>query len=344
MGSDPHVTRAPKHPALEAVARPAPARYFPPANGRYEIKTGFSNLGADFGNGAADGQVFQIDRQFPRYRREKLASRRERLSKYVITDRPGDGVLHAVTELMLQRLAQEHPEHFRLTGRPHGRQLVCALTDETLTFDRDLELTAAEGAHMPDPPYQSTWDALACQVQEDLAVLEQTPAGDRISALHLCLPNHWAAEDRIGDDFTAVHRPVAGFERIARQHQALVRAMVERGPFVRFAWGLATNTRLKHHPMPPAGVDEDEWSGRHFDRRDPALYLRVERQTLWGLPHSRSCLFTIRAYLTDCRDLTRAQIGQLRAALATMPVDSLAYKGLARDRDAIVAWLTELLP
>ncbi|MEJ2688191.1 MAG: DUF3445 domain-containing protein [Gammaproteobacteria bacterium] len=177
MGSDPHVTSVPKHPALEAVARPAPARYFPPANGRYEIKTGFSNLGADFGNDAADGQVFQIDRLFPRYRREKMDSRRERLSKYVVTERPGEGVLRAVAELMLQRLPQEHPEHFRLVERPHDRQLLCALTDETLTFNRDLELTAAEGAHTPDPPYQSTWDALACQVQEDLAVLEQTPPG-----------------------------------------------------------------------------------------------------------------------------------------------------------------------
>ncbi|MEJ2688192.1 MAG: DUF3445 domain-containing protein [Gammaproteobacteria bacterium] len=113
---------------------------------------------------------------------------------------------------------------------------------------------------------------------------------------------------------------------------------------MRFAWGLATDNRLNHHPEPPAGVDKAEWSGRHFDRDDPALYLRVERQVLWGLPRSHSCLFTIRAYLTDCRDLAPAQIGQLRTALATMPADSLAYKGLAGDRDAIVAWLTELLP
>ncbi|MEJ2644970.1 MAG: DUF3445 domain-containing protein [Gammaproteobacteria bacterium] len=342
MDPHPHTNAGPTRSVLEAVTRSAPARYFPLTSGRYEIKAGFSNLGADFGNGAADGHVFQLDRQFPRYRREKLDSRGEGLSKYFVTDRPAEGVLHGVAGLILQRLAEEHPEHFRLTALSRGWRLECALTGETLTFDRELELTAAEGKETPQPPYRSTLDALACQVQEDLAVLEQTPTGDRISALHLCLPNHWAAEDRIGDDFTSVHRPVAGFERIARQHQALVRAMIERGPYVRFAWGLATDDRLNHHPAPPPGMAADEWLGRRFDAQQPALYLRVERQTLWGLPQARSCVFTIRAYLTDCRDLSVVQIGQLRAALATMPGDSLTYKGLDRDRHAILAWLAEL--
>ncbi|MGA7799572.1 MAG: DUF3445 domain-containing protein [Gammaproteobacteria bacterium] len=336
----------PRHPTpdLTPVAGGAPAHYFPLANGRYEVKAGFFRLGHDFGNGPADEHVFQIDRQFTRYRQEKLASRRERLSKYFVSDRPDPAALRAVAELIIQRLSREHPEYFRLAPTPEGWHLDCALTGDTLIFDRDLKLLAAEGVEARQPPYQSTLDALACQLQEDLAVLEQPPHGDRISALHLCLPNHWAAEAKIGGDFTAVHAPVAGFTRIARQHRPLVHTMIERGPFVRFAWGLATDTRLNHHPEPPPGTSPDDWGGRRFDPVRPSLSLRVERQTLWGLPRTRSCLFTIRTYLTDCRDLNGTQLDRLRAALATMAPDSLAYKGLSADRTAILAWLEHLSP
>lgn len=326
-------------PRSGTVARGAPARYFPPANGRYEIKAGFSRLGSDFGNGTADGRLFQIDRQFSDYRAEKLRSRKERYCKYIVSDRPDPSTLRAAANLMVRRLCHEHPEFFILRSDSQGSRLECALTGDVLTLDGNLNLVRTEAARHPDPAYDSTLDALACQIQEDIALLESGPRGDRVTLLHVCFPNHWAPADKIGQDFATVHEPVAGFGPIVRRHHALVRAMVERGPFVRFAWGLVTDARLNHHPDPPAGVALAEWVGRRFDPAHPALYLRVERQTLWGLPQAHGCLFAIRTYLTDCRDLTVVQLRQLRAALATMTAESRTYKGLADSDAAIRAWI-----
>ena len=53
---------------------------------------------------------------------------------------------------------------------------------------------------------------------------------DYLTAIHLCSPSHWAAEDKIGKDFTAIHQPVPGIERINRTAPSLVDAilMMER--------------------------------------------------------------------------------------------------------------------
>ena len=56
-----------------------PARYFPITRGLYEVAPGLKLLGTDFGNGAMDRRVFQIDADFPRFRQSKLACRQDRI-------------------------------------------------------------------------------------------------------------------------------------------------------------------------------------------------------------------------------------------------------------------------
>jgi len=315
-----------------------PARYFPPRNGRYRVAVGLSALGRDFGNGPADARALQLDRAFGHYRREKLRARGERLGKYWCRDRPSPRALGAAHRWCLERLSREYPRYFRLREDRQGLHLHCELTGERLHFDDRGGWQGAEAG--VEPAYGAGLDALACQVQEDLALMELDEAGrDRISALHLCFPNHWAAEDKIGGDFSAIHRPVAGFGPIARQHGSLVDTLVQRGPFVRFAWGLATDRRLNHHPVAPPGSEPRQWAGRRFDADQSRLYLRVERQVLWGLPQARACLFTIRTYLTDCADLAPDRRTALGAAVAGMDRATLDYKGLNADRDALIAWL-----
>lgn len=318
-----------------------PAEYFPLQNGRYEVRPGLARLGTDFGNGAADSRLFQLDRRFPAYRAAKLEARAENLTKYHPPGPLGTAAAARVSRLIARRLRDEYPHGFVLREHAQGRELECRLTGETLLFGPDWAWRGTTG-NQPTPGYRSALDALAGQMQEDLTVVALGPDGsDCVAGLHLCFPNHWAAGDKIGRSFVATHEPVAGIDPISRNAAKLVRTMIEKGPFVRFAWGLATDDRLNHHPSAPPGTDAAEWIGRRFDAARPRLFLRVERQTTHGLPEAGCALFTIRTYFADCAVLRRdpARNRALQSAIATMPAESLAYKGLSESRAAILDWL-----
>lgn len=340
---------------------PIAARYFPLEKGVYEVVAGLRALGTDFGNGAADKRVFQIDREFPVYRKNKLGCRAERLGKYYATADYAPDVERAATMFLVIRLTSEYPQLFSLDKQADGvSALRCALTSEELRFDREMRLIEVRGAEDADdggddeedkvavvPPYASAFDALCSQVPEDVAVVSRAQDGtDHLSAIHLCSPSHWAAEDKIGKDFRFIHQPVPGIERINQTSAALVDAMIRRAPYLRFAWGIAADERLNQHPsLPSAGFTLEEWRGRVFQRSDmPSPFvLRVERQVLCGLPEANAAIFTIRVYFVSGalvrRDKRKRDL--LRAALLSMTPESRAYKGLRNCLPDLIAWLND---
>lgn len=313
----------------------APARYFPPAGGRYRVEPGLSKFGRDFGNGPAERQVFQFDRDFSAYRAAKLAARAERLGKYYQVREFSPAVAGAAANFIARRLSAEHPDLFQRQDRGGRRTLACGLTGEVLHFDDAMRLTDAESVVVP--PYADAIDALTCQVQEDLAVISTAGGRHWLSAVHLCFPNHWAAEDKVGRSFTAIHEPVAGIDPVNRRAETLVRTMTAAADgLVRFAWGVTADPRLNHHPRPPASAPPLA----EFAPEDPSAFVRVERQTMWGLGDAGASLFTIRTYLLNCADLSSAERADLAAAAESMTPESLAYKGLAPWKDVLVKWLS----
>jgi hypothetical protein len=328
-------------PQIHFNQLPPPARYFPLEKGVYEVGPGLSALGRDFGNGVLDSAVFQFDSAFGRFRQNKLQCREERFSKYVCTDSAfGSGLERRVCGWIAQRLVQESPALFSWQPSARGgRVLLCSLTGDRLEFSEEGELVSAG-------PYRSAWDALACQVEEDLAVVTGGEGADldRLVALHLCAPGHWAAEEKIGKNFRAVHAPVGGVEKMNRSAPQLVRAMIEKGPYVRFVWGFATDERLNHHPEPPPGEDPVRWHGRKFDQSHPEapFSLRVERQTLFGFPKWNAALFTIRVSFvsgSEIRNDSRMR-SLMISSLKSMLPEHRAYKGLDGSFDALMAWLS----
>jgi hypothetical protein len=308
------------------------AWYFPPEAGRYEVAPGLSRFGRDFGNGAPDAQVFQIDSNFPEYRAAKLAARRQRLGKYHCTHQFSDEVAAAAANFLVHRLPTDHPSFFQLDRELRGgARLSCGLTGEVLDFNADMVLANPVPAHAPDPPYVSSLDALACQVPEDLAVVSTDSDHHWLSAAHVCFPNGWAPEEKVGRGFSAIHEPVAGMEEMNRRGGEFARLM--RGAtdgLVRFAWGVTFDDRLDHHPTAERST---------FDPRNPAAFLRVERQTVWGLSAASASLFTIRTYMYPCAALPlHARVALVRA-VRSMSNASLAYKGLDTCQNAVVEWL-----
>ena len=179
---------------------------------------------------------------------------------------------------------------------------------------------------------ESDLDALACKVQEDLAVIQRDAGRHWLAAIHLCFPNHWAAEEKIGKTFAAIHEPVAGIEPINRQAEKIVDTMIRATDgYVRFAWGVSTDDELNHHPGNPRG--------RQFDRQNPRAFLRIERQTIWGFPEVEASLFTIRTYFEDLAKIEPDKRAKVITAIESMTPAQLTYKGLAESRDDLLAWL-----
>ena len=311
-----------------ANALPEPPFYFPLRHGRYDVAPGLTKLGKDHGAGAADAQVFQFDNAFQRYRSAKRASRLWEFDRHVATHNLRPAVGAAVTTFIAERLATEHPRHFTLERNPIGTSVLhCGLTGETLPFGQNMRLAAGFGR-------RDALDALAMQVQEDLAIVSSAPDQTHwLSYVHVTLPNGWAPEEKIGRSFAAVHEPVAGMSDMNRRGNEFVNVMVNATDgLVRFAWGVTFDDELNHHPRLPRPP---------FDPQHPQAFLRVERQTIRGLPSVGASLFTIRTYLYDLATLRSdpATRDPLLAALRTMPEESAAYKGIAPHRDSLVRWL-----
>jgi hypothetical protein len=309
---------------------PAPARYFPPRNGRYDVAPGLFPLGTDFGNGATDTPLFQFDHAFPRYRANKLSCRAERFGKYVCADGFDAPVAEAAVRLIVGRLVAEHPAWFGWEGIAGGAGVLrCRITGDRLIFDERMGL-------LSDGLYADAFDALCCQIPEDIAVVRRaSDRGDWIAALHLCAPSHWAAEAKIGRSFNEAHAPIPGFGKVAAAAAALTDACIMRGPFVRFTWGISFDDRLNAHPEPPLGSARPCWDG------ESPLFLRVERQTLWGLPAVDAFLFAIRVYVYDARPIRDdpEQREALVAALRSMSPESRRYKSVFDRFDDVLSWL-----
>lgn len=231
-------------------------------------------------------------------------------------------------------------------------------------------LAARARAHLAAlPPLERLADALALAVQEDLVVIreraarepeapraagqpapdeagaDETPmqegaahaamrtAGGRAELLHVCFPSAWDPAGRAGASFAELHAPVPHGEVLRKAAPQVVRAMVSKGPFVRYVWSLAPDGRLDRNPR------------RHEDLGAAApperLWFRVERQTVMPLPGLARALFTIRVYMAPLTSVLTGpeRAGTLASAIASMDAPLRAYKGVGEGRDALLAWL-----
>lgn len=326
---------------------PRPARYFPLEKGVYEVAPNLRTFGSDFGNGALEHKIFQFDRAFRLFRQSKLECRAERLSKYYREVEHSPAVAKSIARLIIDRLLTESPELFEYKRASSGSfYLRCKLTRETLYFDTDLRLMRVETeSGRVHPPYLNAFDALAMQVQEDLNVLTLDPASGRdwLSAVHVCSPSTWRPEEKVGQSFIGVHSPVPQAEAMLRASRGIVNAMVHKGPYVRFVWGLTTNPQPNHHPDPPVGVSYEQWRGKPLTSVSEGTkpYMWVERQVVWGCPEANASLFTIRFSCIDLAEIKAnpEEKALFKATLLSMSPEVREYKGLAESFDKILTWI-----
>lgn len=294
--------------------------YAPFRTGKYDTSPGLSHFTVTPGDPAR--RLLQIDRDWPRYRANKQACLLAAPEAYRQEQDLPPATRNAACECLIQQLCASYGDFFVLEapGRLH-----CRLSGETLIFAADGRLLAPAG-------YTDLWDALAGQIQEDLAIWQLAAERDWLAALHVCAPNGWNPAEKIGLNFDRVHAEVPGMAGQRARYLPLLQGLIRKPAFERFVWDLRADDALDHHP-------------RHgprpaFDPGQPQLWVRLERQVLYGLPAVNAVLFTIRSYRYAVAELDSASLQGLAAALAGMSPELLAYKRLTQ-REALRAWLQE---
>ncbi|MDX2261415.1 MAG: DUF3445 domain-containing protein [Gemmatimonadales bacterium] len=329
---------------------------FPPASGTYEVRAGLVPLALA---GPDDhGPVrFVTDARASEYLARKLDLLEHHADavrlRVPARSRADDDALATILRDALGWLAAEHPERCVVDGD------AIALPPFGVLLRGDTVERVAPPAPGLGPLARNaqTWlarqrgidllaDALALSVMEDFAVVrapddDDDPAGDVLELMHICFPSHWAPAEKLGGNFAAVHAPVANNGVIIGAHRQLVRAMVRKGPLLRYAWSIARdprldlNPRLHHLAEPPAAAYTDP------DAAARATWYRVERQTTNPFPALGRSLFTIRTWVVPMTEVGEdpARARQLASAIRSMRDDEADYKGIGKLRAPLVAWL-----
>ncbi len=174
--------------------------------------------------------------------------------------------------------------------------------------------------------------------EEDLAVLDG--ASGTLPWLCVCVPSHWAPEDKVGLDFAALHAPVADNAALVAASRPLVALATDGRSWERHVWTVSPCGRYDQHPRRhertpwPQTADPEHFAAR--------CWLRAERQTFFPVGQgTRQAVFTIRVMLQPLPQAVARpwQAARLRDSLASMSDAVLAYKNLGSAREPLLRWL-----
>jgi hypothetical protein len=234
-----------------------------------------------------------------------------------------------VLSLLTEHLPARFPEIYRRTGD----------TMYVASSGRAVDLTK---------PGLPPLKIAARLVQEDLVLMRRSDEGWRICAASLSFPSSWSLVEKFGKPLREIHRPVPHFGHGTRSDDLIERMFDKlQGQLVeRFNWSLQPDAGLYKPLSSMQRDDRAEKAVSRFPGVDAAsvAFIRVERQTVRKLPVSGDVLFTIRIHL-DPMSALRAHPERARIAasfagqLAALERSELDYKGLAADRDRLVAAL-----
>lgn len=240
-----------------------------------------------------------------------------------------DVVEHATTHL-----ARDYPQHFAIERDGDRRRWV----NRPLGIEHSY--VHGDDTTLPHEPFE--W--IARQLQEDIELLDQRGDELFLDAGILTFGADWSLDFDLGMTFLEIHGPVPRVHElgvIPRAHQFLLR--LTPGPaYRRTNWTMTVDRRLDTctEVYPEWGPARAELTDDEIGER---LHLRVEVQHFVRLPRSNAVMFPIHTYLVSLDDLCSVPAWSRRfeQVLAGLPQDLVDYKGLARYRDAAVAWLAD---
>jgi hypothetical protein len=247
-----------------------------------------------------DEPIFLVDREFSKYFTQKLEAFSHKTASAVLApDHDPEAVAEALRWLWNQ-MPKEHL-HQPLNYAPENTYGIARFEVDTAP----LEVP-------PENPLEFGKMAALC-VQEDLVLMH----GTQLEAAWVCFPSNWNPAEKVGRSFAEIHIPVPHSEKLQSAQENVAKAMSQKGPYVRYVWGLGFDPKLSYHPE------------RSIQKEGDTIYFRCERQVTVPLPDLNRSWFLIRVYMAPVEQVvnTPKRKQALLEAIHTMPEAHRAYKG-----------------
>jgi len=274
--------------------------FFPFMQGKYEVGPGLKKL-------PKGAPVLLWDHDDAYVYHNKLACRKEGMEQYYKTHRLSNNTRRALVAWLATKVKES--ERCELGAGSHGSKGLQNMGNG------DTQLK-----------YLDEVDAYMANINEDVAVWQLTEGSDWMALAHLCAPNHWSPAEKIGRNFDLVHAPIPGMEKLRKRYRPMLQSIAQStDTYERFAWGLTPNRQLNAHPL---HLGRTEGVERGAFKK---FFVRVERQTLSGLPSANAFVFTIRTFFYKVGDLPATAKQALQKALQTMSDEQLSYKGIPKE-------------
>lgn len=172
----------------------------------------------------------------------------------------------------------------------------------------------------PGKIYGNTYKDIAKELNEDFLIHRIDGDKNYLSSAHVCFASHWLPEEKIGKSFDEIHQSVP---MNLKNSKKLVDTMIYGGMFERFVWSVIHEKKYNFHPRLPY---------KKFDREYPEVNVKIERQVTVGFPDHGFCLFILRQYLIEEKDLNKEA---LLNSIKNMTPEHKKYKSLEYCEDLI---------
>lgn len=192
---------------------------------------------------------------------------------------------------------------------------------------------------------------LALSIQPDHVIMHNPtgePNADVAESLFVALPTHWDPLENLGKSLKGIHAPVGDNKRLLNSSPQLIKAMINKGPFVRHNWALANLDTLCQNPVFLEG-QQALFNPNMAEADTPEallqqLHFRAERQTLINYPDLNRGLFLIRIYQRPLIEAleSRRHAEQLARAIRSMTAPQLAYRAMEEMQETLLAGLDQL--
>ena len=165
---------------------------------------------------------------------------------------------------------------------------------------------------------------------EDICLMAKVNGVWTLVAGVVVFPSRWDLREKIGKDIDSIHTPVPGYgQALAPYMSATFEKIKEGRPVWRRNWSLHSTKDL-HQP-----------TSIHAESKPENYWWRTERQTLTRLGDGEYLLFTIRNRAEPLEWITKDSESAAAFAdtLESMSDETLEYKSLTKDKEAIVDYL-----
>jgi hypothetical protein len=317
---------------------------------RFDVKADLFPLGSVI-NGKLEEKHFVQDNQLEDFIEQRLALFESQIETRRVIQTDDDSGLAEALHRVFALYAKDHPELIRLESDTInllflGLQLQFPNLETRIEPVIDRVTPTVLGERVASWLEQQRGvarllDALTLSCQEDIVIMRGAADGAIAEALSVSFPSGWDPREKLAENFARIHEPIADNARLIRASGNTMKALLTKGPFIRFSWGLTINPSLDNHPQSAKPTAPQDWL-KNPSELVKHVYLRMERQTTFPMIDLERGLFSIRVYVTPLLErLARDPSLRLRLArfVESVKPEVLAYKGMAEITPGILQWL-----